>query len=219
MATTQVSLPNYREPIIDAQGNISRSWWLFFQGIAKTIGGGQVPDLSTIIAVLTELTAQVQDQALELPPTGLNDLSIAISELAGRLETTQNVTKLQSKLDELEAVIADIQRPAQNTPFVEPFTAPTLTNSWVNFGGVSSPVGYYKDPFGIVRLRGLVKSGTIGASILQLPIGYRPPFRVFHSTVSNALFGALYVDQDGTVIPFVGSNVDFSLDGITFRAA
>jgi hypothetical protein len=218
MATTQISLPNYREPLQDAQGNISRSWWLFFQGLAKTVGGGQVPDLSTIIAVLTDLTKQVQDQALEMQPTGLHDLSVAISELAGRLETTQNVTKLQSKLDELESVIADIQRPTQNTSFVEPVTNPaSLLNSWVNT--VGRLVGYYKDPFGIVHLLGFPTSGVIGNAIFTLPAGYRPAARYFFPVVSNDLFGAAYVDSNGDVVAYKGSNAYFALDGITFRAA
>lgn len=220
MPTTSITLPNYREPFIDAQGNISRPWWLFLQGLAKTLGGGQVPDLSTIIAALTELTAQVQDQALEMQPTGLNDLAIAISELAGRLESTQNVSKLQSKLDELETVIGVLPTPVQNTPFVEPFNAPTLINSWVNFGGgVQTDAGYYKDPFGIVHLRGLIKTGVIGAAAFVLPPGYRPFARELFAVNSNDAYGSCVVDATGNVTPSVGNNNFVSLAGITFRAA
>jgi hypothetical protein len=217
MATTSISLPNYREPLQDAQGNVSRSWWLFFQGLAKVVGGGQVPDLSTIIAVLTDLTKQVQDQAFELPDTGIHDLAVAVSELAGRLEGTQNVTKLQSKLDELESVIGALQQPAQNTPFVEAFTLPSLLNSWVNT--VGRPVGYYKDPLGIVRMHGFPTSGVIGNAVFTLPAGYRPAAREFFPVVSNDLFGAAYVDGNGDVVAYKGSNAYFSLDGIAFRAA
>lgn len=220
MATFQVSLPNYREPLTDSQGNISRAWWLYFQGIAKLIGGGQVPDLGTIIAALTELTAQVQDQALEIQPSAIHDLSVAISELAGRIESTQNTSRLQTKIDELEAVIADFQRPAQNTPFVEAFQAPTLINSWVNFGGgVQTDSGYYKDPFGIVHLRGLIKTGAIGTVAFQLPAGYRPFARELFAVNSNDAYGSCIVDANGNVTPSVGNNAFVSLAGITFRAA
>ncbi|USN14418.1 hypothetical protein DONNERLITTCHEN_00170 [Janthinobacterium phage vB_JliS-Donnerlittchen] len=102
---------------------------------------------------------------------------------------------------------------------LEAWTAPTLTNSWINNGSGYNSVGFYKDSFGVVHLRGLIKSGSMQASAFTLPAGYRPPAREFFGTVSNALFGSVFVDPDGTVVPWSGSNTWFSLDGLTFRAA
>lgn len=102
---------------------------------------------------------------------------------------------------------------------LEAWTAPTLTNSWINSGSGYNSVGFYKDSFGVVHLRGLIKSGSMQASAFTLPAGYRPPAREFFGTVSNALFGSVFVDPDGTVVPWSGSNTWFSLDGLTFRAA
>jgi hypothetical protein len=62
-----------------------------------------------------------------------------------------------------------------------------------------------------------VKSGT-ASTIFTLPAGYRPIGRELFA-VPNDLFGACSVDPAGTVSQLVGSNVYFSLDGITFRAA
>lgn len=101
----------------------------------------------------------------------------------------------------------------------ENWTAPTFLNSWINNGSGYNNAGFYKDEFGIVHLRGLVKSGTMQASIFTLPTGYRPAAREFFGTVSNALFGSVYIDPDGSVVPWSGSNAWFSLDGITFKAA
>ena len=101
----------------------------------------------------------------------------------------------------------------------ENWTAPTFLNSWINNGSGYNNAGFYKDEFGIVHLRGLVKSGTMQASIFTLPTGYRPAAREFFGTVSDALFGSVYIDPDGSVVPWSGSNAWFSLDGITFRAA
>lgn len=102
---------------------------------------------------------------------------------------------------------------------LEAWTAPTLANSWINNGSGYNSVGFYKDRFGVVHLRGLIKSGSMQARAFTLPAGYRPPAREFFGTVSNALFGSVFVDPDGAVVPWSGSNTWFSLDGLTFRAA
>ena len=57
------------------------------------------------------------------------------------------------------------------------WTAPTLLNSWVNFGSGYANAGYRKDPAtGLVYLRGMISSGTTtnGTVILNLPAGFRP---------------------------------------------
>lgn len=69
------------------------------------------------------------------------------------------------------------------------WTAPTLLNSWVNFGSGYSNAGYRKDPStGIVYIRGLIKDGTAtnGTVLFNLPSGYRPTGAVmFPQTFSN----------------------------------
>ncbi len=101
----------------------------------------------------------------------------------------------------------------------ETFIAPTLLNSWVAFGGTGNPPGYFKDAHGVVHLRGLVKSGTVGAAIFTLPAGYRPANQELFACVSNDAFGRLDVTSAGNVTLAVGSNVFASLDGVIFRAA
>lgn len=89
-------------------------------------------------------------------------------------------------------------------------------NSWVNFGSPFAPAGYYKDPTGRVYLRGLVKSGTVGQAIFQLPAGYRPPYQTSFPVVSNDLFGEVYVDTSGNVVLFAGSNSSVYLESVSF---
>lgn len=55
------------------------------------------------------------------------------------------------------------------------WTAATLLNSWVAF----SPTGYTafqyrRDTFGFVHIRGAVKNGGLGSTIVTLPAGFRP---------------------------------------------
>ena len=102
---------------------------------------------------------------------------------------------------------------------VEPFSAPALLNGWVNFGGGYNNAGFYKDRQGIVHLRGLLKSGTLTLPAFVLPAGYRPVAQEFFATVSNFAFGSIYIEPNGNVSPYNGSNVFIGLDGITFRAA
>ena len=100
----------------------------------------------------------------------------------------------------------------------EPFKAPTLLNSWVNYDAAYNPAGYYKDPWGRVHLRGAVKNGTaIGTAIFTLAAGYRPPFRQLHVVDSNNAHGRVDVLADGTVLGVAGSTAWVSLDGISFR--
>lgn len=102
---------------------------------------------------------------------------------------------------------------------LENWIAPSLLNSWVDYGGNFNPSGYYKDAFGIVHLRGFIYGGTMNASAFILPEGYRPAYEERHVVISNNAAGSLKIAANGNVYPWVGSAANFSLDGITFRAA
>ena len=101
---------------------------------------------------------------------------------------------------------------------VEDWQAPALLNGWIAFDAAHNDAGYWKDPHGVVHLRGMMKNGAIGAAIFIMPAGYRPPRRELFATISNGALGFLYVDPTGVVVPFTGSNVYFAIDGVTFRA-
>jgi hypothetical protein len=101
----------------------------------------------------------------------------------------------------------------------ENWQTPSLLNAWVNYASGYNPAGYFLDKSGIVHLRGLVRSGTVGAAIFTLPAGYRPPFRELHMVMSNGAVARCDVLVDGSVTAVTGSNAWFSLDGITFRVA
>lgn len=96
--------------------------------------------------------------------------------------------------------------------------AATFANAWVDYGAGYNPAAYRKDVRGWVHLRGLVKSGTVGATIFNIPAGYRPAFRQLFVTISNSAIGRCDVDTGGNVIAQSGSNAWFSLDGLTFLA-
>lgn len=100
------------------------------------------------------------------------------------------------------------------------YTAPTLLNSWVNYGGGEAVAGYYKDALGIVHIKGLVKSGTTtpGTNIFVLPAGFCPTDSHWFATTSNGSFGAFVVASNGAVyVATAPSNTYFSIE-CSFRA-
>lgn len=59
----------------------------------------------------------------------------------------------------------------------EAWITPTLQNTYASVLGY--PVGYYKDDFGVVHLKGRVGTGTAGTIIFTLPVGYRPSADIY----------------------------------------
>jgi hypothetical protein len=102
----------------------------------------------------------------------------------------------------------------------EAVIAPTLLNGWVNYGSGYITAGYFKDSQGIVHLQGLIKSGTATAAtaVFTLPVGYRPTLIEIFPTISNSVFCALQVRDNGNVeFAIAGNTAYVSLSGISFR--
>lgn len=99
------------------------------------------------------------------------------------------------------------------------WTAPTLVNSWANFGGGFPTAGYYKDPTGRVFLRGLLASGSSATAVMfTLPALYRPQFEMVFASVANDAFCEIRVDTSGNVFASAGgSTIWVSLDNVSFQ--
>ena len=98
-------------------------------------------------------------------------------------------------------------------------TAPAFQNRWVNYDTTYNSCGFRKDAFGYVHLKGLVKNGAIGGTIFWLPAGYKPAKRYLLAVSTNpTAYARCDVQPDGQVSAITGSNVYYSLDGITFKA-
>ena len=109
-----------------------------------------------------------------------------------------------------------------------------LSNGWVYYGPTpstpasNSTPAYYKNPFGQVYLKGVVRNGTAIGSLFKLPAGYAPKNQTILSTTSVGSSGnvyqlcTIYIDSMGNInlennCPTGVSNW-VSLDGVTFRA-
>lgn len=107
---------------------------------------------------------------------------------------------------------------------------------WTNFGAGHNTVGFYKDPYGVVHLKGVVKWTNAGQSapagcgwpIFQLPEGYRPASTEAHATMKNDTPSRVDVKSAGAgygpgfvVVCDARNTVNgdhYLLDGISFRS-
>lgn len=102
---------------------------------------------------------------------------------------------------------------------IDGWSYPSFSNSWVNYGSGWALASYVKDPFGIVHVQGLVKTGTVGTAIFTLPAGYRPEYELVLPTYTDTGIGQIRITTAGVVTALNGGNGYFSLSGINFISA
>ena len=97
---------------------------------------------------------------------------------------------------------------------------PAFANSWANYGAGWGDAAFWKDPFGWVHLRGLIKTGTVPSAVFTLPPGFRPGVNELFAVVSNGTLGRVDAQTDGQiVVQSPSSNVWLTLSGIHFRTS
>ena len=190
---------------------------------------------------LISLGSQLADVAEQLSATNqpivdtgnyfsADNTNAALQELGAHKASTTNphgVTKAQVGLGNVDNT-SDANKPVSTATQTalnlkankvqEAWITPTLINGWVAFGGAEDGPTYYKDDFGNVKLRGVVKSGTLSVSMFKLPIGYRPAKNKYFAVISNNVPGFVLIDPSGGVIPLSGtSNTFVALDSISFK--
>lgn len=106
--------------------------------------------------------------------------------------------------------------------YASAWVAPTLLNSWANFGSTFMVAGYRRSPQNLVTVRGLVKhegSLTIGGTsvIFTLPEGFRPSATIHFSmaaTTGVVLAAQVFITAAGEVTygtPATGAVTDLGL--------
>lgn len=99
--------------------------------------------------------------------------------------------------------------------------APTLLNSWVNYGSGYAPAGYYKDLSGMVHVEGMIKDGTTtsGTNLFNLPAGFRPAERMSFAAASVSVIARIDVLADGNVQAITSVSSGFlALNNVHFLA-
>lgn len=119
--------------------------------------------------------------------------------------------------NELSSLQTEVEKKANRKQ--EDWITPTLLNGWTDFGGVYESVGYMKDEFGFVHIRGMIKGGTVGQIAFMLPEGYKPLKSQYHTCISADVVRILNVQRNGTVLTSpLASNAWITLNGISFKA-
>ncbi|MFP3356839.1 hypothetical protein R0K17_05700 [Planococcus sp. SIMBA_143] len=160
-------------------------------------------NLTKLFGAGNEPTKEQMDALLLLYPSNLFD---------GTVNLVENKKLMTFLLNQLRGKANKKQ---------EAWITPTLLNGWIATDTVAYPVGYYKDEFGIVRLRGRIQGGTGSAFIF--PVGYRSKSIVmgFVGQISNTdVTGRVVINSQGHVS--ISSNLPIGqgiyLDGITYKA-
>ncbi len=139
--------------------------------------------------------------------------NVAVKHNLGR--TPRSLTIAQIRLDQPGAAYAsESWQVVASTSFL---------NGWTNYDtAVHNSAAYWKDPMGVVHLRGVIMSGTFNTDatgqVFLLPAGFRPARHEVFAAASSSL-GEARVYSTGYVHAVGGNNSYFSLDGMSFRAS
>jgi len=159
--------------------------------------------------------------AIKLPANSVGSAQIKKNAVAGAKVRDGSLTG--ADVADRSLGVVDLAEPEQYHE-VGGGDEPTFGNGWKNISpdGVTATTGFYKDPFGVVHLKGTIAStredGGFALIIFRLPDGYRPTRTVCMSAwrIAAAL---VCVDPTGAVSQEGGQAAgDLSLDGVTFRA-
>jgi hypothetical protein len=122
-------------------------------------------------------------------------------------EPTIGKDNLEKLVGDMRRTITDLQNGTDTG-----WKTGTLINGWLNFDATNWGVARYRRVNGIVYVRGLVKSGTMGMNVFVLPVGFRPAIRFMVAQVEGTnSIGRLDMWPDGGIVPVIGNNGYFSI--------
>jgi hypothetical protein len=98
---------------------------------------------------------------------------------------------------------------------------PAFQNAFANWGAPHAFAGFYKDPSGVVHLKGLLltPAAVTNKVAFTLPVGYRPAEIHIITTISGNALAKVQINVNGDVQVTLGASSDnITLGGMTFRA-
>lgn len=157
----------------------------------------------------------------DTPPAGTHTYEMRAYRLAGTGTMTFNGFsggRLLTVEDITPTPAASVNAALDDSGWI---TLPLL-NSWVSYDTNYGPPRYRRVR-GVVYVQGLMKNGTLGVAVAQLPAGFRPnlgtgPGNLLFTTQGAAGVTRLDVQSDGQIIGAAVTAAWTSLTGITFPA-
>lgn len=138
-----------------------------------------------------------------------------------RLQFEQNaaVTTNQIDFDLFRAVYLGTPwyEVGDTTSFTDNYESiPGFANSWVNYDATNeAKAAFRRDQFGVIWLKGLIKSGTVGSvPAFTLPVSFRPPKALRFACSANLAYANVEVRSSGEVWVNAGSNAWVDLSSI-----
>lgn len=130
-----------------------------------------------------------------------------------------------SDLNSLDDRITRLERSIV-TRYVPTWLPLTLVSDWSVYSAVQYPVGYTIGPFGVIRLRGIVRKATTwstawpGELITTLPAGSRPSSELVMCSIVSDTISRMAIFSSGEVrlvsAPVWSSTNFVSLDNVWF---
>jgi len=139
-------------------------------------------------------------------------------------DLADQIRRLSSRIRDLELSTNDLRQKinAATIEWINVGTpgAPAFEAGWNEVASRNS-VAFWKDPYGIVHLRGGLVSTTFVSGIFTLPVGYRPGVQFLDFPAAGLGSGNYIVIDNGRVITngTVSTGTFVSLEGISFHAA
>ena len=184
---------------------------------------GEIDDLSSDLlsqwaTFQLSVDAQLAEKAKAVDVYTKQQVDAQLADKALKTEVGTLTSLLTTAKTSIVAAINELFNNKANKT-QQSWITPTLENGATSYNG-TDPYGYFKDEFGMVHLRGTIKTLGVGTAfrMFTLPIGYRPEQDIFKSVTSNFAFGNVTISKGGLVTPTHGNQNWFCLTGISFKA-
>lgn len=130
----------------------------------------------------------------------------ALSSMAYQPQDGAQFDRLMALLEQRDVQLEQALVAIEDTGWSEP----TLLNSWVNNGAErTARVRRLGDQ---VYVEGLVKDGTLSATVLVLDKGFRPPMDMYFGSQAGLTFGMIAVLATGALAFYGSTNVAASIN-------
>lgn len=181
--------------------------------------GGVVPSPTTNASLFVYLRGTTTQVSLYAADTGGSPLTQPINpDINGQYQAWTSDVGRFDLVETINGIVMPAIQWEAGASAIEAWINATMTNAWVDYGGYGT-TGYCKTDEGLVKLRGVIKTGTVNSAAFTLPAFYRPATALAFGTISNNVIGRVDISAAGAVTPVTPSNNTYvTLDGIIFRA-